>query len=37
MLNELKLERIHSEYVKYGSWKKNWKKRKEMLFEVKLK
>jgi site-specific DNA-adenine methylase len=37
MMNELKLKKIYGEYVKYGSWKKNWKKRKEMIFEVKLK
>ena len=30
----LKVKKIYEDDVDYGSWKKNWKKRKEMIFEV---
>ena len=28
------IKKIYEDDVEYGSWKKNWKKRKEMIFEV---
>ncbi len=30
----LRVKKIYEDDVEYGSWKKNWKKRKEMIFEV---
>ena len=30
----LRVKKIYDADVDYGSWKKNWKKRKEMIFEV---
>jgi len=30
----LRIKKIYDADVDYGSWKKNWKKRKEMIFEV---